>query len=827
MVLLTTLVVCCIPAFQAQGQNPPTTIPVVLAEPTGISRTAGPVRGGIPLGKGLLSDVGIITCDYSVGTKKEIEAATWAMSRWPDGSIRWLGIEFQAPPLAAHSRQQLDFKLKTKTAKALASSFSPTTENDGGLFEIDSAQLNGPLSFSFKAETAFGPPPSRLSVGVQTIELATSQSCTLRREDSLLSDDGREVIRFITRATNYRDSNLVHIAHTMEVVRGTHFNPQWSLQLPIKNPGKELDHRQRNEKFASLDGKSRTHKLSGVHQENNLTVAMTDFWKLFPTGFKRTGEQLQILLACPDADDHMVLEPGVARTHHLWIWSGDQQPSEEQAVAQADAPIVPFTTPQWAVASAAAGPLMKPAADSRLDDVVEMSIDRVFKFAEKQGHHYGFFDWGDFFVHDGTLSYTGCINQEYDPAMVMHLAYLRTGNPQMLLRAMPMARHYSDVDIATSGGVFQHRATRHHADAWIAKVLADGFYGSIKQAKGFDGSPESLLRIVKKKNQAMARGIEPLIRPLLDSGEPAHEITRIALEIMGQNIVNNIVNKLGDGGDDMTMKRYCDGIAGSTLARDYGFKNADASFKQFFDLYGGSWDQFPTFHVDNSPDPTARHTGGHSLVEGVIFGWWETGDPRLLEVALRVGRHHVEVLVPQELGKLGDGLGGDGNPRTRTVAWPLINMCRLYEATEGMAGQEELHAELYASSKECAEALILVPFERIEGSIHAGVTMEALANWHQLSNDQATGEYLVGLARYWASNVFDKRSNAFRYKAHQTSNAARGFSGLVSYGLAYAQRLNPHAATWKVFKQAWTEMLKPQKKAKPMAMTLRSAARAF
>ena len=161
----------------------------------------------------------------------------------------------------------------------------------------------------------------------------------------------------------------------------------------------------------------------------------------------------------------------------------------------------------------------------------------------------------------------------------------------------------------------------------------------------------------------------------------------------------------------------------------------------------------PLLNLDRK---TVRYNG-HSILSDIsltiepgekiaLIGQSGAGKTTLLELLYEQTKENAS-LVPQELGKLGDGLGGDGNPRTRTVAWPLINMCRLYEATEGMAGQEELHAELYASSKECAEALILVPFERIEGSIHAGVTMEALAKWNKRSNDQATGEYLVGLAR--------------------------------------------------------------------------------
>ncbi len=820
MISLLALSFACLPCLAQieSDAKPASEFLVILKESTGVARPSGPVRGGIPFSAGELSDSGKIVYGESAGD-------SWVMSRWPDGSVRWLGVELNAPPIPANSTQSLQVKLTPGSATPLQSNLNYAGLSGSQLFALKAPELNAAITYSFDCATAFGPAPAILQSGQFEVELATTESCTIKRVDQFQAGDGREVIRFTTRATNFRDSKMLHISHTMEVVRGTHHQAQWAMHLPVTKPGKTFEHRQLDEKFALIDGKSRAQKISGVYQQEGLSVAITDFWKLFPSGFRRDQKQLDLLLACPTEQQHLVLEPGMGRTHHIWIWTGDQQPRADQAIAQADTPIVPSTSPQRATASLAAGPLKKPNSDSRLDDIIKTSVERVFKFSEGQTHHYGFFDWGDFFVHDGTLSYTGCINQEYDPAIVMHLAYLRTGDPAMLYRALPMARHYSDVDIAVDGGVFQHRATRHHADAWIAKVMANGFYKSVKKSPVFDGSPESLLKVVKKKNKGMARELEPLIKPLLDSGEPSEVIVQTALEIMGQNILNNIVNKLGKGDDEMTMQRYCEGIATSEMARDYGFKNATAAFKPFFELYGGSWDNFPTFHIDNSPDQSRRHTGGHSLVESVIFAWWETGDPRFLEVALRVGRHHTNTLVPQEINKLGAGLGRSGNPMTRTVAWPLINMCRLYEMTEGMEGEEELHQDLYASAKQCAAALIEVPFKRIEGSIHAGVTMEALTNWHQLSGDDEVANYLVGLARYWAANVYDKRSKSFRYKAHKSGTGARGFSGLVSYGLSYAQQLKPHTATWNVFRQAWGEMMKPQKKVKPMTMTLRSAAR--
>jgi hypothetical protein len=72
-------------------------------EPAGVSRLAWPVTSGIPLAQGTLSDPGAVSLHSTAGADVPLQTAV--LARWPDGSIRWLLLDFQVD-LAPRERQQ-------------------------------------------------------------------------------------------------------------------------------------------------------------------------------------------------------------------------------------------------------------------------------------------------------------------------------------------------------------------------------------------------------------------------------------------------------------------------------------------------------------------------------------------------------------------------------------------------------------------------------------------------------------------------------------------------------------------------------------------------
>jgi len=698
------------------------------------------------------------------------------------------------------------------------------------LVGLSHEKLIAPLRFSFSADTAWGPEPKTLVPGTFEVERDTGGSVTLLRKDILQSSDGQDVVAFITRVSLFRGSLLIKMSHTLEVIAGTHANPRWIMTLPLKPADDRWEERQLTEKKLIRNGKKTSGSTLGAYAESDLTLAITDFPKLFPNGMVRDKAGLHLLLCAPSPEDHLVLQPGVARTHQIWLWLGEKAPTAKQAAAQANAPLHPFTPPNWAVESGAWGLVAKPQADPRFDKLLLRSIEDSFSRIRSRPHEQGFLHWGDVFGRDSTFSYYGHHNQEYDPGAVIQTAFLRSGDAKLLHRALPFARHYADVDISHDGGVFQHRATRRQVEIWIARTFAQSFRKSVERSNQWDGSPTSLLRILKRKSAGLAKDLGPIVETLAESGASDKALVDQAFLILGQLVIDNLVLKAGKnlrGEDEMGPKQFASAIAKEQLARDYGFKDAEQSFKPFFRLFGGSWEDFPSFHIDPSPNPLQRHSGGHSLVESVVTAYWLTGDLRFREVALRVARHHALVLAPREVNILEKTIQGKPTIRGRNVGWPLLNLVRLIELLEGDPDLEELQSQALDAAQACADVLAAAPHERWEGTIHVGVCLEALTNWHMLTGDEKALDTLVDLGRKWAAQHFDKRGKAFRYKPRADSDSGRGYSGLMLYGLAYGNSLRPHPATAKTIKLAWNGLQKSQGRMKPMAMTFRSAARAL
>lgn len=73
-------------------------------EPSGVARRGWPVTSGVPFARGSLKDARAVALFSSDG--KEVPLQTEVLARWPDGSVRWLLLDFQVD-LAAGERKEL------------------------------------------------------------------------------------------------------------------------------------------------------------------------------------------------------------------------------------------------------------------------------------------------------------------------------------------------------------------------------------------------------------------------------------------------------------------------------------------------------------------------------------------------------------------------------------------------------------------------------------------------------------------------------------------------------------------------------------------------
>ena len=70
------------------------TIPLHVTEPLGLARSRFPVTRGIPLPEGTVREPADATLIDAAG--REAPVQTRRLTRWPDGSVKWLLVDFQA-----------------------------------------------------------------------------------------------------------------------------------------------------------------------------------------------------------------------------------------------------------------------------------------------------------------------------------------------------------------------------------------------------------------------------------------------------------------------------------------------------------------------------------------------------------------------------------------------------------------------------------------------------------------------------------------------------------------------------------------------------------
>jgi hypothetical protein len=119
-------------------------VPIVIEEYAGIDRNHEPVTLGAPIPRGSLVDGGpLVLLDPEFG---EIPVQTATLAKWPDGSVKWLLIDFQAT-ISASATKKFSLELRedrSEPAKMPVISILQKAEilsvNTGGtIFEINTA----------------------------------------------------------------------------------------------------------------------------------------------------------------------------------------------------------------------------------------------------------------------------------------------------------------------------------------------------------------------------------------------------------------------------------------------------------------------------------------------------------------------------------------------------------------------------------------------------------------------------------------------------------------------------------------------------------------
>lgn len=117
------------------------TVPLILRNASAAPRVDWPVTAGVPLSRGALRDEKLARLHDE--KKQELALQTRTLSRWEDGSIKWLLLDFQAN---IAPRQTVNYRLETGAAANVKSPSPLKISEDAERISVDTGRLGFTVS---------------------------------------------------------------------------------------------------------------------------------------------------------------------------------------------------------------------------------------------------------------------------------------------------------------------------------------------------------------------------------------------------------------------------------------------------------------------------------------------------------------------------------------------------------------------------------------------------------------------------------------------------------------------------------------------------------
>lgn len=496
-------------------------IPLRIDEPTGVRRERWPVRWGVPFPKGRLASPETVRLLGPEG--QEVPCAVSVSAQWPDGSVKWLLLQFQ-------------ITLEPQTRATCTVEYGPgvhRTDRPSSLSVQEAgdrlAVRTGPLEFSVSRSHFAGVEGIRLNGlerlahplraritdgdGIRyemhpdgpsevVVEEQSSERVTLRAKGRHRATDGRTLFDYLLRISAYPDLPHLELEYTFLNTEDAEYTSlrEIALSVPVRLDGPSVGlcgagrrlHRLEEpfhfthghviEKYGIFAGspiyRADGTRLAGVglyeqalasgwldisDGQGGLAVTMRDFvWTYPKEAAWRDGEIVFSLW--PARSEPLRLHQGMARTHRflLHLHDGDGESSRVHETACAfNEPLLPWNGP-WYLESGAFGDVLRPDRYPRLERAL-----RDLTNDARNRRTLGAFDYGDS-VNPGTGSQGGfSTNNEHDVPHGHLLQFVRTGERIPFHLADAGVWHTMDVDIV-------HHTTRSPVERGGQRIHGHG-----------------------------------------------------------------------------------------------------------------------------------------------------------------------------------------------------------------------------------------------------------------------------------------------------------------------------------------------------------------
>ncbi len=458
-----------------------------------VARHSAPVRSGMPFPQGVLGSSRTMRLLDSSGT--EIALQTRTLGRWPDGTVKWALVDFQADvPASSETAYTLEYG-ESVSRGAFETPLCVSEDADG--VTVDTGRLRirwdrsefGPFSeitregdrYIDGSEIVVTGTDGReyRSTNVESESLVVEESgpvhCIVRLEGNHVSEDGARLLRSVVRVHAYAGAGNLQVDHTfVNDNLETSFTDIGSMYMKIRTAEGAVEINeiaQTHDDRSVVNGLVGDERLRGYVRAGDVEVEVEDFWQQYPKSLRADADGIEIGL-CPSIgeDDYRVggqeeyklyfylkdgvyrFREGISKTHTIFVGE-DLHSNTPSLVAQASV--------EWNCASGAFGEITSGANGGSLE--YEERIERLF--AEYRESHdanreYGMLNFGDWAFDN----YKDWGNSEYDTGYVFFTQWARSGNMRYFEEACRAVLHHRDVDTCHDsvddfkvGGVYRHR----------------------------------------------------------------------------------------------------------------------------------------------------------------------------------------------------------------------------------------------------------------------------------------------------------------------------------------------------------------------------------
>ena len=536
--------------FTATIRKPPATaeglhsVALTVGNPHSFALSDWPVTTGVPFPRGRLADLDRVRL---MSDDNEMAAQVSLAARWPDGSVKWLLVSFQAElPGGGQSNYQLQFgsRVDRKDAeKGISIQDTPDgisvdtgtlsflVDKGGNLADIirDGKRLTPPGEVCrTAAQDADGNPYTTAGQEARLeIEELGPLRAVIKATSRLVDSKGKSLLRIEKRIEAYRGRAFLRVHHTFVVDNPDTFTNIDRLAYRVPTPAGQTGWRipvidgrplvpdapgwsvrqQFDNQFVVVSGGNQTPtdaRLSGVilaDGDGGPAVALDDFWQNYPKGFSIRQDGLDIDL-CPAFDGGVYdAFPFEKEGHQLYYYLLDGHYRLKQGVSKTHQLLLCFESAgQQELCRAFERPPLATAPpewycgskvfydvaprNTERFKLYEAAIDKnIAEYARRQERQHDF----------GMLNYgdwygergTNWGNIEYDTQHAFFLEYIRSGNSDAFFLGHATELHNRDIDtVQFSPDGGQNGAVYVHQMCHVGGYYDKGVPGSLGFPRG-------------------------------------------------------------------------------------------------------------------------------------------------------------------------------------------------------------------------------------------------------------------------------------------------------------------------------------------------------